>query len=128
MSKCISGRYTSPSRGRRVRNAALALGAAVVSSGFATGIEAGAAPPKPPVTSSADFYACINTSENQILGVATMPFPPQFCSGQPDEVITQITGPQGFQGAQGAQGAQGFQGVTGSQGATGSQGTQGSRA
>jgi collagen triple helix repeat protein len=127
MSDRASGRYTPPSRGRRTRNAAMAIGAAIISSGISLGLEAGAASPKPPTVSSADFFACVNTGENEIVGVETQPFSPQFCSGQPGEVLTQITGPQGVQGAQGAQGAQGSQGVTGSQGAQGTQGTQGTQ-
>jgi hypothetical protein len=123
MSKHTSGRYTPPSRGTRVRNAALALGAAVISSSMTMGVEAGAAPAPPPVYSSADYYACVNTGENVIVGVEARPFTPQFCSGE-GLVLTQITGPQGFQGAQGNQG---FQGVTGSQGAVGAQGKQGSQ-
>ena len=90
------------------------------------GLEAGAAPPKPPVYSTADFYACVNTSENEIVGVeAAGSFTPQFCQGQPDEVLTSITGPQGFQGAQGNQGFQGSQGVQGAQGFQGNQGVRG---
>lgn len=119
--KLGTGRYTPPTRGRRVRKTALALGATIISSGMVLGVEAGAAPAPPPVYSSADFYACVNTGENVIVGVEAKPFSPQFCSGE-GLVLTQITGPQGFQGAQGNQG---FQGVTGSQGATGTQGNQG---
>jgi hypothetical protein len=117
MSKHTSGRYTPATRGTRVRNAALAVGAAVISSGFAIGVgEAGAAPPKPPVTSTANYFACVNPSENQIIGVETMPFSAQFCTGIPGEVITQITGPQGFQGAQGTQGFQGGHRLSGCNG------------
>jgi hypothetical protein len=43
------------------------------------GLEAGAAPPKAPVTSTADFFACVNTGGNEIVGVETLPFSPQFC-------------------------------------------------
>jgi collagen triple helix repeat protein len=130
MSKLNRGRYTPPSRGVRVRNSALALGAAVISSGFSLSVEAGASPAKPPVTSTQSFYACINTSENEIIGVEAVPFTPQFCaSNGQTTVLTQITGQQGIQGSQGAPGtgAQGTQGNQGNQGNNGSQGFQGTQ-
>ncbi len=122
MSRTAHGRYTPPSRGKRVRNGMLAVGAAVISSGLTMGLEAGASPPKAPVMSTKTFYACIEGGE--IIGVEAMPFTPQFCATDPGQVLTQITGPQG---AQGVQGTQGFQGTTGATGATGVQGAQGSQ-
>jgi hypothetical protein len=130
MSKRTNGRFTPPSRGIRTRNSALALGAAVLSSGLTLGVEAGASPAKPPVSSAQTFYACIDTNENEIIGVEAMPFSPQFCSGSGETtVVTQITGAQGVVGAQGAQGYQGNQGVqgTGAPGVQGNQGNNGSQ-
>ena len=120
------GRYTPPSRGIRVRNSAIALGAAVLSSGFTLGVEAGASPAKPPVMSTQTYWACIDTGDNEIVGVEAMPFTQQFCATQGETtVLTQITGPQGLQGLQGVQGNQGSQGIQGLQGNQGAQGNQG---
>ena len=92
------------------------------------GAGAGASPAKPPVTSTATYFACVNTSENQIIGVEAVPFSPQFCSpSDGNEVLTQITGPQGSVGTQGVAGPQGSQGAQGSQGSQGSQGAQGAQ-
>jgi hypothetical protein len=89
--------------------------------GFAAA--AGASAPKAPVLSTKTFFACIEGGE--IIGVEAMPFTAQFCATDPGQVLTQITGPQGFQGAQGSQGVQGTQGTQGDQGFQGNQGFQG---
>lgn len=127
-----NGRYTPPTRGIRVRNSALALGAAVISSGMAVGMEAGASVAPPPTYSYAPYWACINTVENEIIGVETPPFTPQFCSSASQPVVlVQIAGGAGTQGPQGAPGGpgpQGFQGAAGSGGSgSGSQGAQGAQ-
>jgi hypothetical protein len=89
------------------------------------GVEEGvsASPPKAPVPSTKTFFACIEGGE--IIGVEAVPFTAQFCATDPGQVLTRITGPQGFQGAQGSQGIQGTQGVQGTQGNQGAQGSQG---
>ena len=100
MSTTAHGRYTPPSRGRRVRNGMLAVGAAVISSGLTMGLEAGASPPKAPVMSTKTFFACIEDGE--IIGVEAMPFTSQFCATRTlGQVLTQITGPQGAPGRPG---------------------------
>ncbi len=124
MRQGTNGRYTPPTRGRRIRHGALAVGAAVISSGLTLGLEAGASPPKTPAPSTTPYFACIQSGE--ITGVEAMPFTPQFCADDPGEVLVPISGPKGAQGVQGAQGFQGAPGAPGTRGLQGTQGNQGS--